>query len=68
MKVETGFSADTGNNSVNLTIFILMHKEELLNTQKTIKKASENGWLRQIEINNKVEKNLQKIISSLKNS
>lgn len=45
--------------------FLSVHQEELMNTQNTIKKASENGWMRQIEMNNKIENNLKKIISSL---
>lgn len=48
--------------------FLGIHKAELANTQKTITKASENGWLRQLEMNNKIEKNLRKIISGLENS
>ncbi|WP_201789078.1 hypothetical protein [Scytonema hofmannii] len=42
-----------------------VHKQELENTNKVIKKAKDHGWERQIEMNEKVKRNLEKIISSL---
>ncbi|KYC35140.1 hypothetical protein WA1_08210 [Scytonema hofmannii PCC 7110] len=47
------------------TEFLSVHKQELENTNKVIKKAKDHGWERQIEMNEKVKRNLEKIISSL---
>lgn len=44
------------------------HKEELEKTEKILAKAHENGWSRQIEMNEKVAKNLQKIIAALESA
>ncbi|MBD2681823.1 MULTISPECIES: site-specific integrase [Nostoc] len=45
--------------------FLVVHKQELENTNKIIEKAKANGWERQLEMNEKVKRNLEKIISSL---
>jgi integrase/recombinase XerD len=42
-----------------------VHKQELENTNKVLEKAKSYGWERQIEMNEKVKRNLEKIISSL---
>jgi len=40
-------------------------KLELEETKQIIKKAEEKGWDRQVEMNRKVENNLEKIINTL---
>lgn len=45
--------------------FLAVHKQELENVNKVIEKAKANGWERQLEMNQKVKQNLDKIISSL---
>lgn len=47
------------------TEFLEVHKQELSNTNRVIEKAKSNGWERQLEMNEKVKQNLEKIISSL---
>jgi integrase len=42
--------------------FLSQHKEHLLETQKVLEKARANKWQRQIEMNERVEDNLKKII------
>lgn len=45
--------------------FIAHHKEQLEQTEKIIEKARANGWLRQIEMNEKVATNLRNVIKTL---
>lgn len=45
--------------------FLGIHKEELERTEKVIQKALENGWQRQIEMNETVKVNLENIIKVL---
>ena len=45
--------------------FLEIHRHELENTNKIIEKAKANGWERQVEMNEKVKQNLEKIIISL---
>ena len=41
------------------------HREELAQTEQLIEKAQANGWVRQIEMNEKVKANLEAMIASL---
>lgn len=45
--------------------FLAMHKAQLQTTQQLIHVSRSNGWTRQGEMNERVETNLQKIISTL---
>lgn len=45
--------------------FLLMHKAQLQTTQQLIHVSRANGWVRQTEMNERVEANLQKIITVL---
>ncbi|MBF2016361.1 MAG: tyrosine-type recombinase/integrase [Rivularia sp. T60_A2020_040] len=45
--------------------FLGIHKEELEKTEKFIRKATANGWQRQVEMNEQVKKNLEDIIKGL---
>ncbi len=45
--------------------FLEVHKAELRETERVIAKANENGWVRQIEMNERKQKNLGNIITSL---
>jgi hypothetical protein len=45
--------------------FLEVHKAELRETERVIAKANENGWVRQIEMNERKRKNLCNIITSL---
>lgn len=45
--------------------FLDQHKEQLQQTEKLIEKANENGWIRQLEMNERVANNLRNIINSL---
>lgn len=45
--------------------YLAEHKRQLAQTNKIIEKAQANGWLRQVEMNEKVKANLEKIISAL---
>ncbi len=45
--------------------FLEVHKVELRETERVIAKANENGWVRQIEMNERKRKNLGNIITSL---
>ena len=51
------FRTDTG--------FLDVHKAELRETARVIAKATENGWTRQIEMNERKRNNLVNIITSL---
>ncbi|NET54438.1 MAG: tyrosine-type recombinase/integrase, partial [Merismopedia sp. SIO2A8] len=44
------------------------HKKELEQTEKILEKAKENNWKRQIEMNEKVARNLRNIINSLESA
>ncbi|HCF26048.1 MAG TPA: integrase, partial [Cyanobacteria bacterium UBA11049] len=48
--------------------FLDVHKEELKKTNKIIEKAQMNGWTRQVEMNEKNKRNLEKIINRLENT
>ena len=41
------------------------HREELAQTEQLIEKAQANGWIRQVEMNEKVKVNLESMIASL---
>lgn len=45
--------------------FLGDHKEQLEQTKVIIKKAEANGWQRQVQMNEEVQKNLESIISVL---
>lgn len=45
--------------------FLSEHKKELEQTERILEKAKANGWVRQIEMNEKVAENLHKIIEGL---
>jgi integrase/recombinase XerD len=45
--------------------FLEHHQEQLQQTEKLLEKAQLNGWTRQVEMNERVAKNLRTIISSL---
>lgn len=45
--------------------FLPMHKAQLQTTQQLIQVARVNGWTRQVEMNERVEANVQKIITAL---
>ncbi|AUM94643.1 TPA: tyrosine-type recombinase/integrase [Clostridium botulinum] len=45
--------------------FLSQHKWQLNETNKIISEAKKNNWLRQIEMNHRVKKNLEKIIATL---
>ena len=45
--------------------FLEQHKTQLKETKKIIKNAEEKGWVRQAEMNKRVENNLEKIINTL---
>jgi hypothetical protein len=47
------------------TSFLDVHKAELRQTERVIAKANENGWTRQIEMNERKRNNLVNIITSL---
>ncbi|MFN6558613.1 MAG: tyrosine-type recombinase/integrase [Nostoc sp. ChiSLP01] len=46
-------------------LYLQEHKQQLEQTNQIIQKAEANGWVRQIEMNQKVKSNLEKIISAL---
>lgn len=48
--------------------FLEVHKQELEHTRKIIEKAKQNGWQRQVEMNERVVRNLENIIHSLESS
>ncbi|BAY29190.1 integrase family protein [Nostoc carneum NIES-2107] len=45
--------------------YLSEHKQQLEQTNKILQKAEANGWMRQVEMNQKVKTNLEKIISAL---
>ncbi len=45
--------------------YLSEHKQQLEQTNQILEKAEINGWVRQIEMNQKVKSNLEKIISAL---
>jgi integrase/recombinase XerD len=45
--------------------YLAEHKQQLEQTNQIIEKAKANGWLRQVEMNEKLKANLEKIISTL---
>ena len=45
--------------------YIAEHKKELAQTERLIEKAQANGWIRQVEMNEKVKANLHAMITSL---
>lgn len=45
--------------------FLDQHKAQIEQTEKILEKARENGWQRQIEMNERVANNLQKIIKAV---
>jgi integrase len=45
--------------------FLNQHKVQLAQTEQIIEKAKENGWERQVEMNERIAQNLRKIIQSL---
>jgi len=45
--------------------FLAHHQEQLQQTEKLLEKAKVNGWTRQVEMNERVAKNLRTILSSL---
>jgi integrase/recombinase XerD len=45
--------------------FLEVHKAELRETERVIAKANENGWVRQMEMNEQKRKSLYNIITSL---
>ena len=48
--------------------FLLVHKQQLEKTKAIIVQAKTHGWQRQIEMNTKVQTNLEKIIMALEGS
>lgn len=44
---------------------LLTHKQQLAKTNSLIKQAEENGWKRQVDLNNLIKISLEKIISAL---
>ncbi|MBD2164962.1 tyrosine-type recombinase/integrase [Calothrix membranacea FACHB-236] len=47
------------------TVFLDDHKKQLEQTKRIIETAKANGWQRQVEMNEKVQENLERIIASL---
>ena len=47
--------------------FLTEHKQQLNQTIEIIEKAKTNGWIRQVEMNEKVKVNLENIIRGLEN-
>ncbi|WP_392534310.1 tyrosine-type recombinase/integrase [Nostoc sp. C117] len=47
------------------TEYLLEHKQQLEQANQIIQKAEANGWVRQVEMNQKVKSNLEKIIARL---
>jgi hypothetical protein len=45
--------------------FLHVHKAELQETERVIEKATANGWVRQLEMNQQKQQNLVNIITSL---
>lgn len=45
--------------------FLDQHKEQLAQTEQILEKAKANNWVRQVEMNERVAENLQKIVNSL---
>ena len=45
--------------------FLSQHKQQLQNMEEIIRKATENGWQRQVEMNQQMKSNLRKIINAL---
>jgi len=45
--------------------FLEVHKAELRETERVIAKANANGWVRQVEMNERKRNNLFNIITSL---
>lgn len=45
--------------------FLEDHKSQLEQTQKILEKAKANGWVRQIEMNEKVKISLESIVKTL---
>jgi hypothetical protein len=48
--------------------FLPQHKVQLEQTQKILEKAKANGWQRQVEMNEQILTNLEKIIKALEAS
>lgn len=45
--------------------YLNQHKSQLAQTEQIIEKAKENGWVRQVEMNEQIAENLRKMIQSL---
>ncbi|BAZ48752.1 integrase family protein [Nostoc sp. NIES-4103] len=45
--------------------YLSEHRQQLEQTNQIIQKAEANGWMRQVEMNQKVKSNLEKIITAL---
>lgn len=52
----------------NSTEYLEEHKKELVQTEQLIEKAKANGWIRQVEMNEKVKANLKSMIAGLEGS